>query len=316
MCDGPLVAVIVVHWGSPEVTMECIRSVRACHYGNLHIFVIDNCPQQRLWTQPPEADPTIVYIRATTNTGYCGGNNLGILEAQKLGAEYILLLNNDAILDTRFFTNCLAYMERHPEISVISPKTLSYQAPRRIDAAGGELDLNTGETTIFGQNEQDVGQCASEKEITFAGGCAFFTRTRVFKQVGGFDENLFCYGEDVDISRRIVLAGFRMRYLPSAKVWHRHASITVSGRAELPSRTEVYYYWRNKFYNLTRYMSERFGMGHIRFGYRFVRRLASFALKHRRPDLSLTMLFGLFDSIAGRMGKRDYYEGRYSTRTR
>jgi len=307
MDQSPLVAVVIVHWGSSEMTMECIRSVLACHYANLRIVVVDNCPERRLWQNQFEADHTVVYIQSMKNTGYCGGNNLGISQAQKLGPRYILLLNNDTVVDQDMLRKCVAYMEAHPDVSVISPKVLFYKAPQYIEVAGGKLDPNTGRITVFGKEEKDVGQCDKEKEITWATGCAVFAREHVFEQIGLFDETLFCYSEDVDISRRIVLEGLKIKYLPSVIVWHKHGGVTLSGKAQLPSRGEVYYTWRNNFYNLRRYLSEGLAREYIRFLCRFVWSLASFAIKHQRIDLSLAMLIGLFDSIARRMGRRDYW---------
>lgn len=172
------------------------------------------------------------------------------------------------------------------------------------------MDLNTGEINIFGLNEKDVGQCDVEKEITWASGCAFFARASVFDQVGLFDEELFCYGEDVDMSRRIVVAGLRMKYLPTAIVWHKHPMAEHRERREkghFGAMSGMYYMWRNKYYNQKRYASKNQVIETMRFGYRFVWVLAAYALKHKRPDLSLAMALGIVDAIAGRMGRRDYW---------
>jgi len=301
-----MIAIVIVHWGSPKITLECMQSVRSCLYPNAHIIVVDNCPEQRLSWDELDIDHFATYIQSTTNTGYSGGNNVGIQKAKELRAKYILLLNNDAILDSAFLHTCVGHLERHPKISVISPKILFYHAPEYINTAGGELNLNTGEKIVFGENEKNIGQCEIEKEITWATGCAFFARARIFKEIGLFDENLFCYCEDDDISRRIILKKFKMLYLPGAIVLHKHSYVRVGTQGGLPSKFLMYYYWRNRLYNLRRYFPASFGTAFIRFGGIFIWSLVACALKHRRPDLSMAMLLGLFDLIAGRMGKRDY----------
>ena len=222
MHDEPLIAIVVVHFGSPEMTRECLQSIAASNYANLHVIVVDNYPESRLSRCFPEMETSVAYILNSTNTGYCGGNNVGIMKALELGAKYILLLNNDTIVDNALLSTCVFHMESQPDISVISPKILFHSPPQYINFAGGQLDFNTGEIDMFGLNEKDVGQCDAEREITFAMGCAVFARSSVFAQVGLFDEKLFCYGEDVDLSRRIVWAGLKMRYLPLARVWHKH----------------------------------------------------------------------------------------------
>ena len=306
MCDGPLVAVVIVHWGSPEMTMECTESVCASRYRSLKTIVVDNCPERRLWQQPSEIGDAIVYMPVATNTGYCGGNNLGIRRAQELGAKYVLLLNNDTIIDKSLIRNCVCYMEDQPEVAVISPKVFFHQRPKHIYVAGGDLDVNTGEVSYIGWNERDVGQYERERDITWAQGSALFARASVFERVGLFDERLFCYGEDVDLSRRIILAGMRMIYYPKARVWHKCSSLEDKSTGILATPLATYYIWRNKLFNFRRYIVERRARGYCVFAFRFIWRFASFVLKHRRLDLCRAMVLGLVDAVAGRMGKRQY----------
>jgi GT2 family glycosyltransferase len=306
MSNGPLVAVVIVHWGSPEMTMECMESVLASEYRGLKIILVDNCPERPLWQQSSEINGTIEYMPAATNTGYCGGNNLGIGRARELGAEYVLLLNNDTIIDETLIHDCVGYMESRPTAAVISPKVFFHQDPQNIYIAGGRLDLNTGEIEFPGWNEKDVGQYEQEREITFAHGCALFARATVFERVGFFDERLFSYCEDSDLSRRIILAGMRMIYYPKARVWHKCSSLEDGRTGNVATPLATYYIWRNKFFNFRRYIVERRARGYCAFAYRFVWRFASFALKYRRFDLCRAMAVGLIDAAIGRMGKREY----------
>ncbi len=304
MSASPLVIVVIVHWGSPELTMACINSVLAGSYSELKIIVVDNCPESRLnW--PGGTDPRVLYILNPENTGYCGGNNLGILQARAFPAKHILLLNNDAVIHSDMIVNCVRHMQTHPDTAVISPKIMFQQARNIINQAGGELNPRTGDTSIYGENEEDTGQCDSQRTITFASGCAFFARVRVFEEVGLFDEQLFCYCEDDDLSRRIVLKGYRMTYLPSARVWHHHSNF-VGNRGGLPSRFHLYYYWRNKLFNLKRYSLQRVPSGYLKFARGFARAALVFTLKHGRPDLALSMLLGIIDALSGKMGRQDH----------
>jgi hypothetical protein len=288
------------------MTMGCIESVRASDYENLETIVVDNCPEQRLWQQPSEISGAIEYMPVATNTGYCGGNNLGIRRAQELGAEYVLLLNNDTIIDKSLIQNCVSCMEDQPAVALISPKVFFHEEPQHIYVAGGGLDANTGEIKFFGWNEKDVGQYEQMREITFAHGSALFARANVFEQVGLFDERLFCYGEDTDLSRRIILAGLRMIYYPEARVWHKCSSLDGGRTGILASPLATYYIWRNKLFNFRRYIVEGRARGYCVFAFRFVWRFASYVLKYRRLDLCKAMVLGLVDAARGRMGKREY----------
>jgi hypothetical protein len=215
------------------------------------------------------------------------------------------LLNNDTVVDTDMVNHCVNYLEGHPDVSVISPKILHYSAPRYISVAGGTIDVNTGSSVKFGENEEDLGQFDSEKDITWATGCAIFAASSVFERIGLFDEDLFCYCEDDDLSRRILLAGMRIKYYPKAQLWHKGPFVKAN-KSNLPTSFTTYYFWRNRFYNLRRYVSEKRARGYGLLAFRFLRTLAAFAFKHRRFDLCTAMLLGLVDSIAGRMGKREH----------
>jgi len=309
VAEGPLVSTVILHWGDARVTQECVRSVLDSSHQNLDVVVVDNCPSSRAWNSPSEVARGVVYLQAQTNTGYCAGNNLGIRRAMQSEPAYILLLNNDTIVDRDLIRLCVEFLEIRSDVAVVTPKIYFYHRPDFINLAGGALDINTGEIVFFGGNQRDSAQFDTAREVTFATGCALFARSRALVQVGFFDEDLFCYGEDVDLSRRLLLAGMHVFYLPQARVWHRCASMSVDenlGLHTLPSPSTTYYLWRNRLHNLRRFAAAQRTRRYSRYVAAFLRKFASFALRHRRPRLCLAMILGARDAIAGRMGKRDY----------
>jgi GT2 family glycosyltransferase len=159
---------------------------------------------------------------------------------------------------------------------------------------------------FIGWYERDIGQYDQEREIKFAHGCALFARATVFERVGLFDERLFCYGEDGDLSRRIGMAGMKMIYYPKAKVWHKCASMEFESKGILSNKLATYYMWRNRLFSIKHYIAKRRARGYCAFAFGFVWRFASFALKYRRFDLCSAMMLGLVDALLGRMGKREY----------
>jgi GT2 family glycosyltransferase len=306
MSTTPQVAVVVVHWGAVEMTRTCVESVQRSRYANVAVILVDNCPGNRFADDFLGDNYNYHYIRNKENSGFAGGNNIGLRKAQQIEAEYVLLLNNDAVLDEYFIGICTSYLEAHPDVAAVSPKILYYYAPDYINAAGGVMNMNTGETILIGENTKETGQFNAQREITFATGCVFFVRLSVFSEIGLFDESLFCYCEDDDLSRRIISKGYKMWYLPEAKAFHKHRNVCAESSRGIKG-SQVYYYWRNHFYNLRRYLSRNHLAEYARFFWRFFWSFVSFSLKHRRPDLSFMMLLGLIDSVCGRMGKRDYH---------
>jgi GT2 family glycosyltransferase len=217
----------------------------------------------------------------------------------------VLLLNNDTIIDKNMINNCVRYMEEQPDVAVINPKLYFYHKPQHIYMVGAELNM-ASEIIFMGWNQRDIGQYDQEREINFAHGSALLARTTVFERVGLFDERLFCYGEDVELSRRISMAGMKMIYYPKAKVWHKCESMEFESKGVLSNRLSTYYMWRNRLFSIRYYLIERRIQGYCAFLFGFVRRFASFALKYRRFDLCGAMLLGLIDALVGRMGKREY----------
>ena len=142
--DCPLVGVIILHWGSLENTLECIESVSNSGYKKTIIILVDNYPEDRIDQSILKDKNKIYYLEAPTNLGYCEGNNAGIKKAKKFGAEYILLLNNDTIIDKVMIGLSVKYMKENEDVAVISPKIYFYKEPKIINIAGGEIDINTG----------------------------------------------------------------------------------------------------------------------------------------------------------------------------
>lgn len=306
MCNQPLVAVVIVHWGSLKATDACIESLRLCNYYNMQLILVDNDPNQRFWKKEKGKDDKLVYILNETNTGYTGGNNTGILKALELNAKYICILNNDTIIDENLLNDCASFMESNYEIDILSPKILYHEYPSIINAAGGEIDLKSGERQIYGNGLKDNWRFEIPKDITFLVGCAFFARSSIFEKVGLFDQKLFCYCEDDDLSIRLIRADKKIRYFPKSKVWHKHTDVNIEQKVNLPTSYSVYYTWRNKLYILNQKMPEKKFISYIYFLFRFFWILGIYSLKYFRPDLCLAMVIGLFDSLMNRMGKRDY----------
>ena len=127
----------------------------------------------------------------------------------------------------------------------------------------------------------------------------FFLRLFLIQSINGFDDNFFCYSEDIDISIRIKGAGYRLAYIKDAVVYHK-----VSASSGHYSKTKIYYKYRNKIYFLKKH---RFPYSSTIYWYFISLKYAlSLFLKYKRPKLAATILIALFDGTFGRLGKRNY----------
>lgn len=163
--------------------------------------------------------PDVEIIKNNRNLGFAGGVNQGIKAAIKSGNKYVALLNNDAVADKDWLKNLVETLEKQKDAAVATSKILS-DDKEHLDSTG-DYYTNWGLVYPRGRGEKDHGQYDSDKSVFGASGGASLYRIEAFKQVGLFDEDFFAYYEDVDISFRFQLAGWKVAYVPSALAYHQ-----------------------------------------------------------------------------------------------
>jgi GT2 family glycosyltransferase len=191
--------------------------------------------------------PALPIIKLSQNTGYAAGNNAGIKAALAQGAVYILVLNNDTIVDKDFLRPMLAAAERDTAIGVVTCKVYYQSEPNRIYAAGGTFrrwlctGVNDQQRVVDAAN---ANHDENEREITFVSGCVMLIRRSVFEKVGLLDERFFLYFEDLEFSRR-VSKYFRLVYVPEGTIYHKSGAGT-NWSSYTP--TYLYYQTRNRLW--------------------------------------------------------------------
>jgi hypothetical protein len=213
------VAAIVLNWCKEADTAACLDSLGASHYDALDVLLVDNGSPDGSGERLHERFPSAGYLQTGTNLGYAGGNNRGIVRALDAGAEYLLILNNDTVVDA----DCVANLVRASESAsapVVAPLILYFDEPDRVWYGGGGFSrLRALGKHRFENRLADHAQTRSA--TTFVCGCCFLIRSDVIRRVGGFDESFFAYVEDVELSLRLSKAGVSMLYEPAARVLHR-----------------------------------------------------------------------------------------------
>lgn len=167
----------------------------------------------------------ITLIKNGKNFGYAEGNNIAIKYALKvLDPEYILLLNNDTIVDPLFLKNLVEVIESDKSIAFAGPKNYCYNHFGRtdvIDFAGAEVNLWKGTACHIGANEIDHGQYDRVTSTDYITGSCLLARKDSLSSIGLLDPIYFLYWEDVDWGIRAKKAGYKLIYVPNAKIWHK-----------------------------------------------------------------------------------------------
>ncbi len=221
------VAVVVLTWNGRDLTLECLESLARVRTPGVRVYVVDNASTDDTVRAVRERfGDAVTIVENDRNLGFSGGNNVGIERALGDGARYVLLLNNDTIVEPGFIDALLEPLRDDPTVGITAPKILFHDPPDRIWFAGGEVFLARGLARHVGIRERDDGRFDTPRDIDYATGCALMARREVYEQVGLLDPGYTAYFEDTDLCMRARRAGWRIRYAPRARVWHRISAST------------------------------------------------------------------------------------------
>jgi GT2 family glycosyltransferase len=216
-----------------------IESLTKITYPNIEIIVIDNASPNDRPRVIKERFPSVILYESIINYGFAGGNNQGIMRAR---GEYVLLLNNDTIVDKGFLEPLVNKLESDHTIGAASAK-LRYYYDRSIIQYAGYTPINhhTMRNFAIGHKEKDRGQYDKDTDTAYAHGAAMIVPMRVIREVGMMSYTFFLYYEEADWSYRIKRAGYRICYVHNSLVYHKE-SISVGKLSDL----KIYYLNRNR----------------------------------------------------------------------
>jgi len=239
----PRVTVVVLNWNGKEDTLNCLNSLSSVVYPNYRILVVDNFSTDGSIQFFEELYPNIDIIQNPKNLGFAEGNNVGIRRALEDGADYVLLLNNDTVVDRYFLDRLVEAAESDHAIGFAGPKVyyLGKDANRIISFAGGALNLWVGRSRHRGLDQLDSGQYDDLAEVDYVEGSCVLAKKTALDHIGLLDPTYFSYWEDVDWCTRGWNAGYKSIYVPNARIWHKPSSSNVSG-------TKTYYRARNRLW--------------------------------------------------------------------
>jgi GT2 family glycosyltransferase len=238
----PHTAVVVVHWNAPDETRRCLISLQQVAYRPMTICLVDNGSTDGSGTALAREFPAIDVVTLPDNRGYAGGCNAGIRRARELGAKYVLVLNNDTILDAGCLEALVSHAEAMDGPAILAPKILRLDRPDRIWSAGSRLDRRAPPGLHIGQDE-DEWLHATPRQVDWATGCALFFPASVIDRIGLMEERFFLYLEDTDWCLQARAHGVPVWYVPDARLWHEVSASTTT----LVQGAVQYYATRNRY---------------------------------------------------------------------
>lgn len=231
------VAVIVLNWNRTDLTLACLRSLYRLERLPDQVIVVDNGSRPDPAALITAAFPQITLLRNERNLGFAGGNNIAIRHALAHGADYVMLLNNDAEVAPDLLGLLVDFAESDAGIGIVGPMIYFYDEPERIAFAGGMVEANTGRGRSLDSWHGDL----IPRPVDWMSGCALLVKRTVIEQIGLLDERMFAYYEDIDWCARAREAGWQVWLAPQARVWHK---IEIEERLQSP--WYVYLMTRNR----------------------------------------------------------------------
>lgn len=241
----PKISIIILNWNGLPDTLECLKSLKKIDYENYEVVVVDNNSSGEDVKIIREEFGNFVkeIIVSKDNLGFSGGNNLGIKYSLNEGADFILILNNDTIVESNFLGKLLEIFNKDEKIGIAAPQINYYDNPEIVWTIGGKISKIRGSGFAYSnKNENEIEK--KEKIVTFASGCCLLIKKEVFEKVGLFDEKFFLYVEDTDLCYRTCKAGYKIIVSPNSKIYHKVGNSTAEDLKQLP----LYYTTRNRLY--------------------------------------------------------------------
>lgn len=210
------VVVVIPNWNGTDFIKECLSSLLD-QTSQPQIIVVDNGSEDNS-VDIISKFKEVELIKLPENTGFAGGVNSGITKALEDNFKYIALFNNDALADKNWVETLIEAADQHPEAGIITGKFVRLDK-KHLDSTG-DIYTAWGAPYPRGRNQIDSDQYDKPEYVFSATGGASLYRAELFKDIGKFDEDFFAYYEDVDISFRAQLAGWKVWYEPKAMAYH------------------------------------------------------------------------------------------------
>lgn len=242
---------IVLYNNSMDMLARAIGSVLQCPQVQ-YLYLVDNSPEP-LYSESFE-DSRIEYIFTNNNRGYGAGHNIAIRKSMTAQIPYHLVLNPDVYFDAGTLELLLHYLSINPQVGNIMPRVLypdgSLQylcklLPTPYDWIGRRF--NPFKSMVAARNQLFELKFTGYKdimEVPYLSGCFMLLHTTALQQTGLFDEGIFMYGEETDLCRRLIRAGYKTIFHPGATIYHAFAKGSHRSRklTWIGMQSAVYYF--------------------------------------------------------------------------
>jgi GT2 family glycosyltransferase len=294
-----VLSIILVNYKRADDTIECIQSLQRSTFTDFETIVVDNASGDGSVAAIRSSCPAVQFFESPTNVGFAEGNNIGIRQALAHQSNFILLLNNDTVVEPNALSELLATFRRHPGAGIVGPKIYYHDRPNMLWYAGGYFNPHSSFGGHYGIGEDDNGAHDSERTCALITGCCMMFRREVCDRIGLLDADYFAYLEDADSCTRAERNGFSLHYQAKAIIYHK-----VSSTSAWDSPVYIYFNLRNKILFLKKNALLLQWLPHLpRLTYYYVRQFIRLSLKWRSASKTRAAWYGFVDGLRNNIGE-------------
>ena len=235
----PSVSILLLNFNRAKDTLECVESLRKINYKNYQILIVDNCSTDDSYIKIKNKIQNEELLQSGENLGYTGGVNFGIKYLYKKNPDYILILNNDTLVNKFFLNELVDSLEKNKIAAAASGTILCEHNRKEIWYASGKVIPWRGLAVHTSKGEKYAFTKTNIEETNFISGCMILLRASLLDNIGLEDERFFMYLDDIEFSLRIIKKGYLLLYVPKAIIYHK-----VLGEKE--NAFKYYYSVRNR----------------------------------------------------------------------
>lgn len=225
----PAVGVVIVNHNLKDSLRETLLSFRKMNYPDLQIVVSDNKSTDGAQEMVRKEFPEVHLLAHADEQGYARAASLGMAFLVDK-TKYIFSTTNDVILDPEMINALVDHAEKDPKAGVLGTKIYFFDRPDVLWHGGGSVNPFHVHTRHIGWERKDHPRYSNVRECDFVTGCGYLLRSEALKKVGFFREEFVFYSEDAELCYRIRAAGYKVLYIPDAKMWHKTGTTLAKNR--------------------------------------------------------------------------------------
>lgn len=297
------IGVYICNYNGKDFTIGCINSVKEQTYEDVDIYVVDNASTDGSVEAINNIFSDVKIIKNEENIGGAGGFDRGLKDGLNRNYEYIVLLDNDVLLDQHVFYNMYRYLENNKDVGIVGSKVMIMDLPDTIQDYGDFLDFKKYKEKNAYIMDKDSEKIPDINECDYVPTCCVMVRKQALLEAGTMPADNFIYYDDIELSHKMKIRGWKVVALGNAKIWHkggfRKATINTFSR---------YYFLRNRLNFFAKYIDDSEIDNYVEQTLEDVfRQLYGFNSKNAKEMLETTF-YAFDDFLHGVRGKADDYK--------